>query len=249
MQGRYARARTPHAPREGTVTRSVTSTKWPWLGCALVIGLAAMTAIGAEPAAETGATAAEKLIQDQQAVTRQFRNLEGMLVKLRDFDKRTDRRRAVLMEKALHECGQRQISPGLQEIVPYLKKNQLSAAVKGQHQAAQDIAAVVKLLKSEKYGGAADLRKERCQYYAAELKKLTGARQGGENGTAGTVKPAKPADDQAGPPEVKDLEDLCERLRDLEKRTKTVKGLQDLIDTQKASGGGTKDCQPKDLEK
>ena len=88
-----------------------------WAVCVAMTVSGAQAAETKEPQAEAGASppalapgsAAENLSTNQQQLASEFKDLQGILMKMRDQVRQTDPNRAVLIEKALKESGERHV--------------------------------------------------------------------------------------------------------------------------------------------
>ena len=105
------------------------------------------------PAAATGPAAAvsatEKLSASQQQLAAEFKDLQGILMKMRDQVRQIDPGRAALIEKALKESGQRHVEADFQDIVDLLRRDKFGDAARKQGKVNDDLDAILKLLLNE----------------------------------------------------------------------------------------------------
>jgi hypothetical protein len=129
-----------------------------WLGAAWIVVAVSVVHASAtnDPQAEaskavppTAAGPADNLSTTQQQLADDFKGLQGILMKMRDQVRQTDPNRAVLIEKALKESGERHVESEFQEIVDLLHRDKLGDAARRQGKVNEDLDAILKLLLSE----------------------------------------------------------------------------------------------------
>ena len=127
--------------------------RWLWAACIAWTVSAAQAAAAKEPPAEADkvppAAAAENLSTAQQQLAAEFKDLQGILMKMRDQVRQTDPNRAALIEKALKESGERHIEGDFQEVVDLLRRDKFGDAARKQGKVNEDLDAVLKLLLNE----------------------------------------------------------------------------------------------------
>ncbi|MGO9109247.1 MAG: hypothetical protein ACLP9L_08445 [Thermoguttaceae bacterium] len=94
-------------------------------------------------------SAAEGLSTTQQQLAAEFKDFQGILMKMRDQVRQTDPNRAVLIEKALKESGERHVEADFQDIVNLLRRDKFGDAARKQGKVNEDLDAILKLLLSE----------------------------------------------------------------------------------------------------
>lgn len=129
---------------------------WLWAAW-IVLAVSAAQAAGTKadadkvlspPAAADSATT--NLSANQQQLAGEFKELEGILMKMRDQVRPSDPNRATLIETALKESGDRHVEADFQEIVDLLRRDKLGDAVRKQDKVNDDLDAILKLLLNEK---------------------------------------------------------------------------------------------------
>jgi hypothetical protein len=118
----------------------------------------------ATPAAASSAAPAQSLTASQQELAAEFKDLEGILMKMRDQIRQTDPNRAALIEKALKESGERRVETDFQDIVELLRGNKYGDAARKQDKVDEDLDVILKLLQNED-------RKQRIQDDKALIRK------------------------------------------------------------------------------
>ncbi len=111
----------------------------------------------------------QNLTTSEQRLASEFKDLEGVLMRMRDLVRPTDPNRAALIEKALKESGDRRVEADFQEIVDLLRQEQLGNAARKQGKVNEDLEAILQLLMSEDY---AKRIKERQAEYRKYLQQL-----------------------------------------------------------------------------
>src|SRR5208282_1561090 len=105
------------------------------------------------PAATSGSpapfSAAESLSSSQQELAAEFKDLQGILMKMRDQIRQTDPNRATLIEQALKESGERGVETDCRDIVGLLQHEKFGDAARKQGTVNEDLDAILKLLLSE----------------------------------------------------------------------------------------------------
>jgi hypothetical protein len=145
----------------------------------------------------SGNAAAEKLAGDQRRLADQYRDLEKVLLRLRDFSRSSDPQRAVLVEKALKESGQRRVEEQFEDIVQLLQKDQLSRAMEGQSKVEQDLKAILDLLQSENRAKHIESEKARLRKYLQRVARLIREQKDLQGRTTGRGNP-KPLSEEQG---------------------------------------------------
>ncbi len=102
----------------------------------------------------------------------QYKELEKVLMRMRDLTRASDPRRAVLIEKALKESGDRRVDLSLDEIVKLLRDDQLSRAMEDQSKVDQDLRAILELLMSENRAARIESEKARYRKYLERINRL-----------------------------------------------------------------------------
>ncbi|MGA2617782.1 MAG: hypothetical protein ABSF26_09240 [Thermoguttaceae bacterium] len=181
---------------------------WPaalvFLGCGLVLAAAwSATAADKPPPGAPPATRPEKpgapatgpatrlenqtanLPAAQQQLADQYKELEKVLMRMRDLTRASDPRRAVLIEKALKESGDRRVDLCLDEIVKLLHDDQLSRAMENQSKVDQDLRAILELLLSENRTARIESEKARYRKYLERINRLLREQKDIQGRTAG----------------------------------------------------------------
>src|SRR5271166_3308400 len=136
----------------------VKQSRWVWVVFAASVVSVAHAAATKEPQTEADkmplsapatSSAAENLSSSQQQLAAEFKDLQGILMKMRDQVRQTDPNRAVLIEKALKESGERHIEATFQDIVDLLRRDKFGDAARKQGKVNEDLDAILKLLLSE----------------------------------------------------------------------------------------------------
>jgi hypothetical protein len=147
-----------------------------WLAVAVVARAGDVVPRTADKAEKTDAGKAspaaapqENLTTSQQRLASEYKDLEGVLMRMRDLVRPTDPNRASLIEKALKESGDRRVEADFQEIVDLLRQEQLGNAARKQGKVNEDLEAILQLLLSEDY---AKRLKERQAEYRKYLQQL-----------------------------------------------------------------------------
>jgi hypothetical protein len=130
--------------------------RWMWAAW-MIIAVAVAQAASPKETPEAGKAApaaaasppTENLSASQQQLAAEFKDLQGVLMRMRDQVRPTDPNRAVLIEKALKESGERQVEASFQDIVELLRRDKLGDAARKQGKVNEDLDAILKLLLSE----------------------------------------------------------------------------------------------------
>ncbi len=104
---------------------------------------------GVSPPSAVANSAPESLFTTQQQLAAEFKDLQGILMRMRDQVRQTDPSRAVLIEKALKESGERHVEADFQDIVDLLHHDKFGDAARKQDKVNEDLDAILKLLLSE----------------------------------------------------------------------------------------------------
>ncbi len=94
-------------------------------------------------------SAPENLSASQQQLAAEFKDLQGILMRMRDQVRQTDPNRATLIEKAINESGKRHVEADFQDIVDLLRSEKFGDAARKQGKVNDDLDAILKLLLSE----------------------------------------------------------------------------------------------------
>jgi hypothetical protein len=121
------------------------------------------------PDKSPAAAARDSLPATQQKLASEFKDLEGVMMRMRDLIRPTDPNRAALIEKALKESGDRRVEADFQEIIDLLRQDQLGNAARKQVKINEDLDAILQLLLSEDYSKRI---KERQAEYRKYLERL-----------------------------------------------------------------------------
>ena len=109
------------------------------------------------------------LPDSEQRLADQYRELERVLMVMRDLTRQSDPNRAALIEKALKESGDRQVDGDLIKIVEMLKGDKLSTAMERQTKVDADLQAILEMLQS---ASASKSRKNEADRYKAYLNQV-----------------------------------------------------------------------------
>ncbi len=150
------------------------------------------------PAAAAAPAPAEGLSSSQQQLAAEFKELEGVLIKMHDQVRQTDPNRAVLIEKALKETGKRHVDAGFQEIVDLLRHEKFGDAAREQGKVNEDLDAILKLLLSENRSQEILSEKELIKKYLDLLNGIIREQKDVEIRTAGGEDPKSLAVPQGG---------------------------------------------------
>jgi hypothetical protein len=118
----------------------------------------------AKPSGAASAQSSVSLPDAQQRLAEQYRELERVLMVMRDLTRQNDPNRAALIEKALKESGDRQVDDELVKIVAALKTDKLATAMEHQGKVDGDLQAVLELLLTEAHPKSADPAKRYKEY-------------------------------------------------------------------------------------
>jgi hypothetical protein len=97
---------------------------------------------------ESAAVPQQNLTSSEQKLATEFKDLEGVLMRMRDLIRPTDPNRAALIERALKESGDRRVESDFQEIVDMLRQEQLGNAARKQGKVNDDLEAILQDRKS-----------------------------------------------------------------------------------------------------
>jgi hypothetical protein len=149
-----------------------------WLMIVAWMSLAAVAAKAADkpkdppatgPALESAAGANKDLPGSQQKLANEFKDLEGVLMRMRDLIRPTDPNRAALIEQALKESGDRRVAADFQEIVDLLRQDQLGNAARKQGKVNEDLEAILQLLLREDHNKRLKDRQTEIRKYLERL--------------------------------------------------------------------------------
>ena len=183
--------------------------RYPWLGGVCV----ALAVAGAEAAATTEAPAdagnvapaaaasvspAEVLSTSQQQLAAEFKDLQGILMKMRDQVRQTDPARAALIEKALKESGERHVEADFQDIVDLLRRDKFGDAARKQGKVNEDLDAILKLLLSENRSRGIQDEKALIRKYLNLLNGIIREQKDVQGRTAGGEDPKTLSEEQGG---------------------------------------------------
>jgi uncharacterized protein YjgD (DUF1641 family) len=168
-----------------------------WAVCVAMTVSGAQAAETKEPQAEAGASppalapgsAAENLSTNQQQLASEFKDLQGILMKMRDQVRQTDPNRAVLIEKALKESGERHVDANFQDIVDLLRRDKFGDAARRQGKVNEDLDAILKLLLSEDRSQRIQDEKARIRQYLNQLNDIIRQQKDVQGRTAGGEDP------------------------------------------------------------
>jgi len=155
-------------------SRMIAMACWLTLVCGSVSSLNASDVTdkeGVKPVpVNAGAKAAEANLPDsEQRLADQYRELERVLMVMRDLTRQSDPNRAALIEKALKESGDRQVDGDLIKIVEMLKGDKLSTAMERQTKVDSDLQAILELLQS---ASASKSNKKEAERYKEYLNRV-----------------------------------------------------------------------------
>ena len=192
----------------------VTRSRWlllaAWLAVATVAAHAAdapkpsETAPGKSAATATPAPAAaakapdENLLASQQRLANEYKELQGVLMRMRDLIRQTDPNRAALIEKALKESGDRHVEADFQEILDLLHQDQLGNAARKQDKINEDLQAILQLLLSEDRSKRLQDEKALIRKYLERLNNIIRDQQDLKGRNAGGDDPKSLSGEQGG---------------------------------------------------
>ena len=133
-----------------------------------------------------------------QQLAAEFKDLQGILMRMRDQVRQTDPNRAALIEKALKESGERHVEADFQDIVDLLRRDKFGDAARKQGKVNEDLDAILKLLLSEDRSQRIQDEKALIRKYLNLLNGIIREQKDVQGRTAGGDDPKSLAGEQGG---------------------------------------------------
>jgi hypothetical protein len=153
----------------------------------------------AAAAASSGPAGSQaNLSATQQKLAGEFKDLQGVLMRMRDLVRPTDPNRAALIERALKESGDRRVEADFQEIVELLRQDQLGSAARKQGKINDDLEAILDLLRSEDRAKGLQKQKEQIRKFIERITGIIRQQQSVQGRTAGGDDPKPLSIEQGG---------------------------------------------------
>ena len=232
---------------------------WLW-AAGLVLAVSSLQAAETKPsqpetpkAAPAAVPPQEGLSASQQQLAAEFKDLQGILMRMRDQVRQTDPLRASLIEKALKESGERRVEASFQDVVDLLRRDRFGDAARKQGQLNEDLDAILKLLLSEDRSRGIQDEKTLLRKYLNLLNGIIREQKDVQGRTAGGEDPKSLSGEQGGLAQrtgslTKDMREDQERNRgkDEDSGTKKGDGKSDGKADGKSPSAGKGDGKPKD---